>query len=58
MRVTFDPEAEALYIYIIEGDYERHNKELVQDTVFLDKTKLGQIAGIEILGVNKIEEIK
>ena len=56
MKVTYDREAKALYIYILEGDFKRRTEELVEGLVFLDKDPLEFIAGIEILGVDKIEE--
>ena len=59
MRVRYDPIAQALYIKILEGNYKRKPgvEELVEDTVFIDKTTLGQIIGIEVLGVESIEDI-
>ena len=55
MKVTYDREAEAMYFKFMEG----HGKleELVEDYVFIDRTPLGQVIGIEILNVHSIEDI-
>jgi len=57
MKVTYDKTAKALYIQLLPDGVSKlaPTEEIVQDTVFLDKTNLGQIYGIEILGVENIE---
>ena len=51
MRVTWDRQAKALYVCIIKNPELDHTEEWVKDMVYVDKTILGQIAGIEILNV-------
>jgi len=55
MKVTYDEEAKAMYIYILEGGYDLKTEELAPD-VFIDKTPLQQIYGIEVLNVSLIKE--
>ena len=59
MRITWDKQAHALYIELLDLPRGRDGstEELVPDTVMIDKTALQQISGIEILGVDSIEEI-
>lgn len=57
MKVEYDEEAKALYIYIIDATIA-HTEELVANEVMIDKTAFQQIVGIEILGVDKIEILK
>jgi len=56
-RVTYDKQAKALYVQLIEDPGLLHCVELVDDVLILDKTELQQIAGIEILNVEEIEEL-
>lgn len=59
MKVEYDKEAEAIYVKLMDipnGGVD-HTEELVPDTIMVDRTKLGAICGIEILGVDKIEDI-
>jgi len=57
VKVTYDREAQALYIYIAEGLEHGTTEELIPDTVMLDRSKLGVITGIEVLCVDKLEDI-
>jgi len=50
MRITYDPEAEAIYIYVKRGKRVPKTEEL-EDGIFLDKNEKGEILGIEILWV-------
>lgn len=56
MRVTYDAEAQAIYIKFFDGDHGKC-EELI-DGITLDKTPLGQIYGMEILGIDRIEFIE
>ena len=57
MKVTYDREAKAMYFKLLERGLDGTTEELVPDEVIIDKTILGQIAGVEILGVEGIEDI-
>ena len=57
MKVTYDPKAMAMYFKFTERGIGGTTEELLPDWVFIDKTVLGQISGIEILGVEFIEDI-
>jgi uncharacterized protein YuzE len=48
MRVTYDPAADALYIYVGEGEIAETRE--VAPAVNLDLTESGELVGIEILG--------
>jgi len=56
MKVTYDAEAKALYVYIIDKPWTIKTEELIPDSVFIHRTELGQIVGIEILDVD-LEDI-
>ena len=56
MKVTYDSKAQALYIKLFNTKHGI-SEELVGDVVILDKTEFGQIYGIEVLGVEKVEDI-
>jgi uncharacterized protein YuzE len=61
MKISYDPEADALYIVFQEGEYEI-SKE-ISDGIIVDYTKDGKVIGIEILDTSlkvplkNIEEI-
>ena len=57
MKVTYDREAHAMYFEFTERGAGGYCEDLISDEVMLDKTASGQIAGIEILGVDEIEDI-
>jgi uncharacterized protein YuzE len=50
MRVTYDPAADALHIYVGEGDIAETRE--VAPAVNLDLTEAGELVGIEILGAS------
>lgn len=56
MKITYDPEADALYIRIGDGEF-RENKEPVPG-VILDIGKNGELLGIEILEVSQRYPLK
>lgn len=47
MRVTYDPEADALYISLSDGT--RDSQREVNENMILDLNKDGEVVGIEIL---------
>jgi len=51
MKITYDKDADAMYIKLLEGEFAS-NKVLDKDTI-LDLNKEGHILGIEILDVSK-----
>lgn len=57
MIIEYDSVARAIYIYLIKDAEHSHTEELVGDIVMLDKTKSGEISGIEVLGVDCIIDI-
>ena len=57
MKVTYDKEAQAMYFEFMERGIDGTTEEFIPDVVIIDKTRLGQISGIEILGVKNIKNI-
>ncbi len=55
MKVTWDKKARALYISLIDYDGQVKTEELAPN-VWIDKTELGQISGIEVWNVD-LEQI-
>ncbi len=51
MKITFDKEADALYIEFSEGEFAS-NKKIDKDTI-IDLDKDGNILGIEIINASK-----
>ena len=51
MKITYDKEADALYLYFQEGAFSR-TKE-VSEGIILDMGKKNKILGIEILDASK-----
>ena len=51
MNITFDKEADALYIEFSKGEFGS-NKKIDDDTI-IDLDKKGNILGIEMLSVSK-----
>jgi len=51
MNITFDKEADALYIEFSKGEFGS-NKE-IDDNTIIDLDKKGNILGIEMLSVSK-----
>lgn len=50
MRITYDPQADAMYIKLKEGQFAR-NEEIKEGVVF-DLGPKGELLGIEILEVS------
>ena len=53
-KITYDPEAKALYIYFkdIEPGQVDHTEEVVKDSINVDYDKTGSILGIEVLNLD------
>ncbi len=51
MKITFDKEADAVYIEFSEGEFAS-NKRIDKDTM-IDLDKNGNLLGIEIINVSK-----
>jgi len=49
--MTYDPEADAVYIYVGRGDIDR---QAGADPLFYDLDVEGRIVGIEILSASKV----
>ena len=52
MKITYDPDADALYIYL-EEDADIENTKKVDENTILDYDKAGKIIGIELLFVKE-----
>jgi uncharacterized protein YuzE len=55
MKITFDREADALYIRLMEGDYQCRVVRLTDD-VALDLAAGERLVGIEVLGASRLFE--
>jgi uncharacterized protein YuzE len=55
MKITYDKEVDALYIRLLEGDYQCRVVRLTDD-VALDFAAGEQIVGIEVLGASRLFE--
>ena len=53
MKLTYDREADALYIRLLEGDYECRVVRLTDD-IALDFAAGERLVGIEVLGANRL----
>ena len=51
MRITFDKDADAVYIEISEEEF--FNNKKIDDETIIDIDKNGKIIGIELLNVSK-----
>ena len=51
MEITFDKEADAVYIEFSSGEFDKNKK--IDDETIIDLDKNGNILGIEILNVSK-----
>ena len=51
MEITYDKEADAMYIEFRKGEFEKNKK--IDDFTILDLDKEGNILGIELLEVSK-----
>lgn len=55
MRITYDKEADALYIRLLEGDFQCRVVRLTDD-IALDFAAGEQLVGMEILGASQLFE--
>ncbi len=53
MRISYDPEADALYIYLMEGAQQCRVVRLTDD-IALDFTEGEKLVGIEVLGASHL----
>lgn len=51
MKITFDKEANALYIEFSDGEFASNKK--IDDSTIIDLDKDGNLLGIELLDVSK-----
>ncbi len=51
MKITFDKEADAVYIEFGDGEFASNRK--IDDNTIIDLDKNGKILGIELLDVSK-----
>jgi len=51
MEISFDREAEAMYIAFRKGEFSKNRK--IDDSMVIDLDKGGNILGIELLNVSK-----
>ncbi len=55
MKITYDKEADALYIRLLEGDHQCRVVRLTDD-IALDFAAGEQLVGIEVLGASRLFE--
>jgi uncharacterized protein YuzE len=53
MKISYDPEADALYIKMLEGDYECRNVHL-SDDITIDFGPNEEFVGIEVLNAKDV----
>ncbi len=51
MNLSYDKDADALYIELRKGDFARNKK--IDDLTIVDLNKTGGVLGIEVLGASK-----
>jgi len=51
MKIRYDPEADALYMQVQDGEFDRNN--VLDDYTIVDFDKQGKVLGVEILFVKK-----
>ncbi|MBN2367904.1 DUF2283 domain-containing protein [Candidatus Woesearchaeota archaeon] len=51
MEITFDKDADAMYIKLREGEFSKNKK--IDDLTIVDMDKEGNLLGIELLDVSK-----
>jgi uncharacterized protein YuzE len=56
MKLTYDKEADALYIRLLEGEYQCRVVRLTDD-IALDFAAGEQLVGIEVLGASRLFEM-
>jgi len=57
MKISYDKEADALYIRLLEGEYECRVVRLTDD-IALDFAAGEKLVGIEVLGASRLFEKK
>ncbi len=55
MKISYDKEADALYISLLEGDYQCRAVRLTDD-IALDFAEGEKLVGIEVLGASRLFE--
>jgi len=55
VKITYDKEADALYIRLLDGDHECRNVRLTDD-IALEFAAGEQLVGVEILGASHLFE--
>jgi len=53
MKITYDPEVDAMYIRLLDGDFQCRNVVLT-DEITLDFGPAEQLVGIEILDASRV----
>ena len=53
MKITYDPEVDAMYIYLVEGKHECRTVQL-NDDINLDFGAAEMLVGIEILDASRV----
>jgi len=53
VKITYDKEVDAMYIRLLEGDFQRRNVRLTDD-VALDFASGEQLVGIEVLAASRL----
>ncbi|MBM3309386.1 MAG: DUF2283 domain-containing protein [Candidatus Altiarchaeales archaeon] len=51
MKISFDAEADALYVQIVKGKF--HSNKKVDENTVLDLDEKGRVLGLEIIGVKE-----
>lgn len=51
MKITFDEEADALYVETAKGKF--HTNRKIDDTTVLDLDSKGRVLGFEIIGIRE-----
>jgi len=51
MKIRYDPEADAAYMHVQDGEFD-HN-DVLDDYTIVDFDKEGKVLGVEILSVKK-----
>lgn len=56
MEITYDPQAEAIYIRIAKSNVKvDHTDTLQEGRIMIDKDRKGNIFGIEVLYIKKLD---
>jgi uncharacterized protein YuzE len=53
MKITYDKEADALYIRLLEGEFQCRNVQLTAD-ITLDFADGERLVGVEVLGASRL----